>query len=253
MTCVDLTGKRILVTGAARGLGYSFAAKFAESGASVVIADILEGQGRAATEQICTAGGDAHFVNLDLASPDQIERCAEQTVRLLGGLDGLVNNGAIATGIGGIKMDDIDIDVWNKVFDVNVRGTWLMTKAVSSALGDSGSGRVVNLSSDTALWGAPALLHYVASKGAVTAMTHSLAREMGAFNVTVNSVAPGLTDVEATQSVPQERHDLYLSMRAIKRVQTPEDVTGIVAFLLSDDAGFITGQNIPVNGGFVMN
>jgi NAD(P)-dependent dehydrogenase (short-subunit alcohol dehydrogenase family) len=96
-------------------------------------------------------------------------------------------------------------------------------------------------------------LHYVASKGAVAAMTHSLAREMGEFNVTVNSVAPGLTDVEATQSVPQERHDLYLSMRAIKRVQTPEDVTGIVAFLLSDDAGFITGQNIPVNGGFVMN
>jgi NAD(P)-dependent dehydrogenase (short-subunit alcohol dehydrogenase family) len=253
MTCVDLTGKRILVTGAARGLGYRFAETFADSGASVVIADILEDQGRAATEQICAAGGDAHFVTLDLASPDQIERCAEQTVRLLGGLDGLVNNGAIATGIGGIKMEDIDIDVWNNVIDVNVRGTWLMTKAMSSALRDSGNGRVVNLSSDTALWGAPALLHYVASKGAVAAMTHSLAREMGEFNVTVNSVAPGLTDVEATQSVPQERHDLYLSMRAIKRVQTPEDVTGIVAFLLSDDAGFITGQNIPVNGGFVMN
>jgi NAD(P)-dependent dehydrogenase (short-subunit alcohol dehydrogenase family) len=109
------------------------------------------------------------------------------------------------------------------------------------------------VASDTALWGAPRLLHYVGSKGAVIAMTRSLARELGPDRISVNAIAPGLVLVEATEYVPAERHQLYVSGRAMQRAQLPEDVTGLVVYLLGDGAGFVTGQLVPVNGGFVFN
>ena len=140
------------------------------------------------------------------------------------GLDGLVNNGAIATGIGGPMMDQIEIDVWDRVMTVNVRGTWLMTRALLPALKQSGSGRVVNVASDTALWGAPRLMHYVASKGAIISMTRSMARELGGSGIAVNAIAPGLTLVEATEYVPQDRHDQYVNGRAMSRAQMPEEI-----------------------------
>ena len=135
---------------------------------------------------------------------------------------------------------------------VNVRGTWLMTTACLPALRASGQGAIVNLASDTPLWGAPNLLAYVASKGAIIAMTRSLARELGCDNITVNAIAPGLVLVEATAYVPEARHRLYNDQRALQRPQLPEDVSGAVLFALSDLARFITGQTLPVNGGFVM-
>lgn len=248
-----LTGKKVIVTGAARGLGRAFAEAAADAGAHVIVADILNTEGRATADAIADRGWKASFVSLDLLDPDAVQRCADESIEILGGLDGLVNNGAIATGIGGVAMEDIDIEVWDRVMSVNVRGTMLMTRACSAALRATGKGRVVNVASDTALWGAPALMHYVASKGAVISMTRAMARELGTDNVAVNAVAPGLTLVEATEYVPQERHDLYLAGRAIQRDQVPDDITGIVNFLLGDSAGFITGQVIPVNGGFVMN
>jgi len=134
-----------------------------------------------------------------------------------------------------------------------VRGTWLMTRACCAALAASGRGAVVNLASDTALWGATNLMAYVASKGAVISMTHSLARELGTDNITVNAIAPGLVMVEATQYVPEARHRQYVDQRALQREQLPEDVCGPVVFALSDMARFVTGQLLPVNGGFVFN
>jgi NAD(P)-dependent dehydrogenase (short-subunit alcohol dehydrogenase family) len=135
---------------------------------------------------------------------------------------------------------------------VNVRGTWLATRAALPHLRASGKGRVINIASDTPLWGAQKLLAYVASKGAVIAMTRSMAREIGGDAITVNAVAPGLTLVEA-EYIPAERHRLYVDGRAIQRQQMPADVCGAVTFLLSDAAGFITGQLLAVNGGFVMH
>lgn len=247
---ISLAGKRVLVTGAARGLGRAFAEAAARAGARVMLADLLQEQGRAAAAAI---GGDAAFVPIDLADPASIERAVGAACDRLGGLDGLVNNAAIATGIGGKNFDEIDIETWDRVMAVNARGTWLVTRAAAPQLRRSGAGKIVNIASDTALWGAPRLLHYVASKGAIIAMTRSLARELGPDGVAVNAIAPGLTIVEATDYVPEERHRLYVENRAMPRRQMPEDVVGAVLFLLSDAADFITGQLLPVNGGFVLN
>ena len=245
---IGLAQKRILVTGAARGLGRAFAEAAVAAGARVVIADILEAEGRD-TAAACRA----EFVSLDLADPAAIARAMDETARLLGGLDGLVNNAAIATAIGGKSFEEIDIPTWDRVMSVNIRGTWLVTRAAAPHLRRSGAGRIVNVASDTALWGAPRLLHYVASKGAIIAMTRSLARELGPDGIAVNAIAPGLTITEATDYVPEERHRLYVENRAMPRQQLPKDVVGAVLFLLSDEAAFVTGTVLPVNGGFVMN
>jgi NAD(P)-dependent dehydrogenase (short-subunit alcohol dehydrogenase family) len=242
-----LAGKRVLITGAARGLGRNFAEGAIAAGARVVIADILEAEGRATAQAL-----GVPFVALDLSQPESVQACAAAAADALGGLDGLVNNGAI-TNSGGKTAEELDVATWDRVMDVNVRGTWLMTLAALPHLRRSSAGRVVNIASDTALWGAPRLLAYVASKGAVIAMTRSLARELGADAITVNAVAPGLTLVEATAYVPEARHRHYAEGRALQRAQQPEDVTGAVLFLLSDAAVFVTGQLIPVNGGFVMH
>ena len=242
-----LHDRRILITGAARGLGRAFAEHAIAAGARVAVADILEEAGRAAAAEIGAA-----FVPLDLASPASIQACVARATEALGGLDGLVNNGAI-TSSGGKTLEELDVDVWDRVMTVNVRGTWLATRAALPHLRASASGRVVNIASDTALWVAPRLLAYVASKGAVIAMTRTMARELGADAITVNAVAPGLTLVEATEYVPADRHRLYVDGRAIPRQQMPLDVCGAVSFLLSDAAAFITGQLLAVNGGFVMH
>jgi NAD(P)-dependent dehydrogenase (short-subunit alcohol dehydrogenase family) len=247
-----LAGRRVLVTGAARGLGLEFATAIADAGASVVMADILHEQLEASVATLRARGLAVHAVPVDLAVPESVSACATAAVALLGGLDGLVNNAAI-TNSGGRSAEQIDIAMWDLVMTVNVRGTWLMSNACLPALRASGHGSIVNLSSDTQLWGATNLLAYVASKAAVAGMTRSLAREEGAHHIIVNSVAPGLTKVEATEYVPENRYQTYHDGRALQRMQMPEDVSGAVVFLLSDLSRFMTGQILAVNGGFVMN
>lgn len=242
-----LAGRHILVTGAARGLGAEIARALAAQGASLVLADIAEDEGRA----VAAALG-ATFAPVDLGDPASIDALAATVSAATGGmLHGLVNNGAIATGIGGIGFEDIDIDSWDRVQRVNVRGTWLMTRAAAPLLRASGSGRVVNVASDTALWGAPNLMSYVASKGAVIAMTRSLARELGPDRVGVTAVAPGILTTESTEYVPEARHRLYQDGRAVPGAQAPQEITDVVAFLLAEGALSLTGQVLPVNNGFV--
>jgi NAD(P)-dependent dehydrogenase (short-subunit alcohol dehydrogenase family) len=248
-----LQGRRVLITGGARGLGLEFARVVAGHGARVVIADLLADLAADSASALRTQGFDVQALPLDLADPASIETCAQAAAAALGGgLDGLVNNGAI-TNSGGRSYAELEVDIWDRVMSVNVRGTWLMTRACADALTASGRGSVVNLASDTALWGAPNLMAYVASKGAVIALTRSFARELGASNITVNAVAPGLTLVEATQYVPEQRHRLYREQRALPRDQMPQDVSGAVVYALSDLSRFVTGQLFAVNGGFVMH
>jgi NAD(P)-dependent dehydrogenase (short-subunit alcohol dehydrogenase family) len=247
-----LAGKRIVVTGAARGLGRSFAAAVAQAGASVVMCDILAEELQDSAASLREQGAQVEAQVIDLASPQSIT-AAFSAIAKGGVIDGLVNNAAMATGVGGKTMMEYDIELWDKVMQVNVRGTWLVSQAAVPLLAQTPHAKIVNVASDTALWGAPRLMAYVASKGAIISMTRSMARELGPQGICVNAIAPGLTRVEATEYVPAERHQLYEQGRALAGAQHPDDVTGSVLYLLSPLADFVTGQLIPVNGGFVFN
>lgn len=253
----QLTNHRILITGAARGLGEAFARAALQAGARVVLTDVLGERGATlALELNALFDERAKYLHMDVSDSASVNPAMSEAVQWLGGLDGLVNNAAI-THSGGRAMDAIAEDVWDKVMAVNAKGTWLATVAAKPHLIRAsevhGLGRIVNVASDTALWGAPNLMAYVVSKGAVMAMTHAMARELGEHSITVNAIAPGLTLGESTEYVPEARYEHYKNGRAIKREQTADDITASVVFLLSKESGYITGQVLPVNGGFVMH
>lgn len=248
----QLHDRTIVITGAGRGLGEAFAEACAAAGARIVIGELRSDLGEATAARLRAAGCDVTALSLDIEDPASVDAFAAAVGERHDAIDGLLNNAALATGIGGVPFEAIDIDTWDRVMRINVRGTWLMIKALAPLLRKSPrGGRIVNLASDTALWGAPNLLHYVGSKGAVIAMTRSLSRELGSDSITVNALAPGLVRVEATDYVPQARKDFYVNGAAIQRPQVPDDTVGAAVFLLSDAAGFISGQILPINGGLI--
>ncbi|MEU4979100.1 SDR family oxidoreductase [Streptomyces sp. NPDC021969] len=240
----------VVVTGAGRGLGEAMARRAAADGYRVVVAELNEEWGARTAAAIREAGGAAEFVPLDVADPASVEALAGRAASGKG-VYGLVNNAALANGVGGREFQDIDVETWDRLMTVNARGPWLVAKHLLPLMSDPG--RIVNIASDAALYGSPRLAHYIASKGAVVALTRAMARELGERGITVNAVAPGLTEVEATETVPAARHALYAANRAIPRPQRPDDLVGLVSFLLGEESRYLTGQVVAVNGGFTMH
>jgi len=244
-------GKRIVVTGAGRGLGFAFAERLGREGASIVIAEIDSALGTGAEQKLKAQKIDARFVQTDISSEDSVQAMAAVAKKDCDGIYGLVANAGWANNVGGKTYDEITPDVWDRMMAINVRGTWLTIRAIGPLMKSGGS--IVTLSSDSIYWGAPRLLHYVTSKSAIVGMTRSLARELGERMIRVNCLLPGLTMNEVTKDIPEERWNDYASRQLLKRKQMPDDLDGVVSFLMSDDSKFMTGQTLAVDGGFSLH
>jgi 3-oxoacyl-[acyl-carrier protein] reductase len=245
-----LEGKVCIVTGASRGLGRAFALKLAEEGADVCICDIEFERLKNVANEIRERGRRVLELKVDVSSPEDTKMMAQKTYETFGRIDGLVNNAALYYGFGRKPFYEIDPDLFDKVMQVNVKGVWLCVCAVFPYMKQQGKGKIVNIASEVAFSGSIGFVHYVASKGAVVALTRALANELGEYNICVNAVAPGFIDTEASRTIADvTKYDV--SLTPLRRLGKPEDVVGAVAFLLSDDADFISGQTILVNGGRV--
>jgi NAD(P)-dependent dehydrogenase (short-subunit alcohol dehydrogenase family) len=246
---LGIAGKRVIVTGAAGGLGRAFAQAFGEAGARVIAADIDETGAQETARMIGEKGGSAIAVPVDVTDAASTAALARAAERLLDGADVLVNNAAVYAGLHRQGFEDIPEAEWDRVIAVNVKGPWMMTKAVAPLLRRAGGGAIVNISSATVMSGSPLWMHYVSSKGAVIAMTRAMARELGDDRITVNAVAPGFTLTEASLGLVENASEYGVGRGALKRPALAGDMVGAVLFLASARACFISGQTLVVDGG----
>jgi len=241
-----MQGKVAIVTGAAQGIGRAIAEGLSAAGARIVVADLQGAEAAAATFP------DGVGVTADVANEDHVRSLVDEVVDRCGSIDILVNNAGLYASLEMRPFDEIPLDEWRRVMDVNVASMFLTCRAVVPVMREHGGGKIVNISSGTPFRGVPFLLHYVTSKGAIVAFTRALAKELGKDNVLVNCVAPGFTlsaGVEAHPEVIEKLRDVSVSARTIQRDQVPHDVVGAVVFLCGPGSDFITGQSIVIDGG----
>lgn len=248
-----LAGRVAIVTGGAKGLGAAYARALAAEGAFSVIADIADGS--AVERDIVSLGGGASDIPTDVSDEAAVERLVRTVLAERGRIDVLVNNAAVYASLAPVAFQEIDVRLWDQVMSVNVRGSFLMAKHVAPAMIEQGSGKIINVSSGTAYKGQPTgMAHYIASKGAVIALTRALSRELGDHGICVNTLAPGLV---LSDSILKNRPHLemaaekVLASRALKRHGHPRDLLGALLFLASPDSDFVTGQTIAVDGGSI--
>ena len=245
-----LQNKTIIVTGASTGIGQAFSVACATYGAKIIVADMNSGE--ETVEIIKSKGGEAKFIDVDVANEKSTDLMAKAAYDWTGRVDGLINNAAYFREVKLTPFEEIDVAVWDKIFDVNVKGVWQCSKAVIPYMRNNNGGSIINISSVVAVAGQPGYLHYVATKGAVLAMTKGLAKECGKDLVRVNTIAPGFVITDATKNRPIEWQQTFLKARAISREQRPEDLVGTAVYLLSDLSSFVSGQTHVVDGGHIM-
>jgi 3-oxoacyl-[acyl-carrier protein] reductase len=245
---MSFAGKVAIVTGAgAGGIGEGIATGLAEAGCKVVVADINEKAGNEAVDKLKAAGHDAIYIPVDISSPESAQALADKAAAHYGRIDYLVNNAALFGGMAQAGFMDIEWSALKRQFDINILGGLCVTRAVAPYIEKAGGGAIV-FTSSTASWMGGG--HYGVAKLAVNGIVISLAKELGARNIRVNAIAPGMTDTPAMrQNTPEQWIQMGLAQLALKRFATPEDHARVVKFLLSEDAAFVTGQILAVDGG----
>jgi NAD(P)-dependent dehydrogenase (short-subunit alcohol dehydrogenase family) len=245
----ELAGRSVIVTGAGGGLGRAFALAFAAAGAHVCAADIDALAAAQTATAVKDSGGSAVAAGGDVATPEGAAGVAAAARERFGGIDVLVNNAAVYAGLRRRSFEEIPLEEWDRVMAVNVRGPWLCARACVPAMRERGGGAIVNIASATVLSGSPLLAHYVASKGALIAMTRALARELGDDAIRVNAIAPGFTLTDASRESLENAESYGVDRGAIKRAIMPGDVVGTALFLAGEDSAMMTGQTLVVDGG----
>jgi NAD(P)-dependent dehydrogenase (short-subunit alcohol dehydrogenase family) len=241
----SIKDKVVLITGAAGGLGREFALAFAKLGAKIAVADInTEG----VTETANLIGENAAAFTVNVADAASARNLATDVVKKWGKIDILINNAAIYAGLQRKPFYEIEESEWDKVMNVNLKGTWLVSKSVVPFMKEKG-GKIINISSATVMSGSPNWSHYVTSKAGVIGLTRTMAKELGDFNITVNAIAPGFTLTEASLNLMENASKYGVDRGAIKRPSSAEDIVGTAVYLASSAADFVTGQTIIVDGG----
>ena len=253
---MKLKDKVAIITGGGQGIGKEYALGFAQEGAKVVIAEIKLENAQQVAKEIESKGGKAIAIRTDVTSEADAREVVEKTIAAFGRIDVLVNNAAIYYGKEMKPFEFISEKEWDATMAVNVKGLFIMCKAVMPRMKEQKSGSIINISSGTWLFGVPYLLDYVTSKAAVVGFTRALAREIGEHGVRVNAISPGFTLSEASKTMkgtPPGMAEMIAEQTSLKRSQQPEDLVGPCIFLASDDANFITGQLLNVDGGWGMH
>lgn len=257
MTILNLEKRVIIVTGGATGIGKTYSKAFAQAGAKVVIADIASKEAKQVAGEILDRGEVAIAVTTDISDEANTLTMAKSALEAFGRIDVLVNNASLMNTLERRAWYKIDIDEWDQVMAVNLRGMFLCCRAVYPQMRKQHGGKIINISSSRFWLGAPFRLHYSTSKAGVIGFTRSLAREVGDDNIAVNAITPGFTESEtqlasSTLGYLAQAKERYKG-RAFKRAQLPDDLVGTVMFLASDVSNFITGQTINVDGGESMH